>query len=34
VEIAKIASRRFDDQIADANPIQSARRWALDRGDE
>jgi OHCU decarboxylase len=34
VEIAKIATRRFDDQIADANPIQSARRWALGRGDE
>jgi uric acid transporter len=32
VEIAKIASRRFDDQIAEANPIHSARSSALNRG--
>ncbi|HEY1970216.1 MAG TPA: 2-oxo-4-hydroxy-4-carboxy-5-ureidoimidazoline decarboxylase [Pseudonocardia sp.] len=33
VEMAKIASRRFEDQIAEANPIHSARNWSLGRGE-
>ncbi|WP_084216383.1 2-oxo-4-hydroxy-4-carboxy-5-ureidoimidazoline decarboxylase [Pseudonocardia spinosispora] len=33
VEVAKIASRRFGDLVADANPIHSARSWALGRED-
>jgi uric acid transporter len=33
VEIAKIASRRFCDQVAEANPIHSARTWALHEGE-
>jgi OHCU decarboxylase len=33
LEVAKIASRRFGDQVADANPIHSARAWSLRRGE-
>jgi OHCU decarboxylase len=33
VEMAKIASRRFGDQVAEANPIHTARNWALNRSD-